>query len=85
MNSRAPSPAADPAPANPGKEAGAGKLWQPIETAPRDETPVLVAYRDAWMTVAAFWPCNMCWTEITASGRKLNEPTHWMPLPEPPA
>jgi len=58
--------------------------WQPIETAPRDGTRVLIADEDVWMAVARFWPCNMAWTEDAASGLKLNEPTHWMPLPEPP-
>jgi hypothetical protein len=59
--------------------------WQPIETAPKDGTRVLIAHTNVWMAVAWFWPCNMHWTEDTASGMKLNDPTHWMPLPDPPS
>jgi hypothetical protein len=58
--------------------------WQPIETAPRDGTRVIVADTDVWMTCARFWPCNMHWIEDAASGLRLNEPTHWMPAPPPP-
>lgn len=58
--------------------------WQPIKTAPKDGTKVLVAEGKIWMAVAWFWPCHMYWTEVAASGMKLNNPTHWMPLPEPP-
>jgi hypothetical protein len=59
--------------------------WQPIETAPKDGTRVLVADEDVWMAVARFWPCNMYWIEDAASGMKLNDPTHWMQLPGPPS
>lgn len=58
--------------------------WQPIETAPKDGTRVLIADEDVWMAVARFWPCNMFWIEDAASGMKLNQPSHWMPIPAPP-
>lgn len=58
--------------------------WQPIETAPKDGTRVLVADEDVWMAVARYWPCNSYWIEDAASGMKLNPPTHWLPLPPPP-
>ena len=59
---------------------------QPIETAPRDGTEVLVwgaeqdgaylgAYRDGWWVADAF---PDTWTDLVSS------PTHWMPLPSDP-
>lgn len=58
--------------------------WQPIETAPRDGTPILVAveggrfYADKAEWTASGWayPCHNHGPEIS--------PTHWMPLPPPP-
>lgn len=54
--------------------------WQPIESAPKDKTQILVwdnaciiAYYetalDGWRDAQEMFPL---------------EPTHWMPLPEPP-
>jgi hypothetical protein len=58
--------------------------WQPIETAPRDGTRVLLTlkYDDEPIigrTVARIW----CTDEETWEGgwHKEIEPTHWMPLP----
>lgn len=61
--------------------------WQPIETAPRDGTSILVftelgvfeaTFVSYWeFAVANYHGCLCC------SGRGDN-PTHWMPLPEPP-
>lgn len=53
--------------------------WQPIDTAPRDESEVIATngyliavcqhvYEDRWQ------PCGM----------PMFTPTHWMPLPDPP-
>ena len=74
--------------------------WQPIETAPRDETEVLVMYMhidtqivhngfyaseaDGWEPQDVGW-----WTYLHSevSRIKLDDwmtPTHWMPLPAPP-
>lgn len=56
--------------------------WQPIETAPRDGTRVLV-YTDHLQTVASYdmvfkkWELALC-GEFAASGQIW--PTHWMPL-----
>jgi len=76
-------------------------MWQPIETAPKDGTPVLV-----WAD-AAGWSGNfarMCacyhqhqwrvYGPVLGEPRAGNvtwqwfgevRPTHWMPLPDPPA
>jgi hypothetical protein len=64
--------------------------WQPIETAPRDGTRVLVwgrhesrgyaegvsvAVPSAWTASHNVW---------AAHGGLVHGATHWMPLPEPP-
>jgi hypothetical protein len=60
--------------------------WQPIETAPKDGTDVLVWWPD-WMAqpirVANFEVRHRCW--VTGSGSSAQPPTHWMPLPQPPS
>lgn len=58
--------------------------WQPIETAPKDGTRVLLwrrAIRDQPAPIMAdgFW-CETCWVWPYI----LSEPTHWQPLPAPP-
>jgi hypothetical protein len=69
--------------------------WQPIETAPRDGTSVLlfatqnphdmVDYKGA-QVLSGYW-CQLdeawCSTGSTWTG-PFYDPTHWMPLPEPP-
>ena len=64
--------------------------WQPIETAPKDATPIL-AWRAPWV-----FPQVMCWLNgqciqpgwhcytKSAQGREPYSPTHWVPLPSPP-
>lgn len=57
--------------------------WQPIETAPKDGTQILIpggiaywrADVDGWYTITAVeWPGLPVQWNVT----------HWMPLPEPP-
>lgn len=73
--------------------------WQPIETAPKDGTEVIVYHPEAGVC-AAFCPTEgFAWHcmdgQNTVIGRKsgrsipsmtsfINPPTHWMPLPAPP-
>ena len=58
--------------------------WQPIESAPKDGTPILLY--DAKLpleppTVGSIWEDEA----IDANGVEFFQPpTHWMPLPEPP-
>jgi hypothetical protein len=62
--------------------------WQPIETAPRDGTLILVA----WQNPNKTWDMNcMFWFEEDGKGEWFDytadyicTPTHWMPLPKPP-
>lgn len=65
--------------------------WQPIETAPKDGSMLLVYGRPfsddgqgyAKAAHVAWWEdSDECWTP--QSHAAWTEPTHWMPLPEPP-
>jgi hypothetical protein len=56
--------------------------WQPIETAPKDRTGVLV-YRPKMRgsdRIQIRVPSDWCGPTCCPHA----EPTHWMPLPEPP-
>lgn len=66
--------------------------WQQIETAPKDGTTVVVydpTLNFDRVTMAA-WDRDeateggQCWREDSHNFDRLN-PTHWMPLPSPPA
>lgn len=67
--------------------------WQPIETAPKDGTAVLIfapatSELDAVIQVAHFtrngYPSVNRWVEFHGEGYETYEPTHWMALPSPP-
>lgn len=64
--------------------------WQPIETAPKDGTEIIVFMPDAYnqIEIVAFssdgasgeaWCSARC-----VDGLEAGIPTHWMPLPSPP-
>jgi hypothetical protein len=59
--------------------------WQPIETAPRDFTPIVVFVPGTWETPneihVAFWKRNAF--RLQEDDHVILYPTHWMPLPEP--
>ena len=70
--------------------------WQPIETAPRDGTSIL-GFRpgdtfSGHMITAIYWcgssPVDSGWWALCEAGDHSAsdefDPTHWMPLPEPP-
>jgi Protein of unknown function (DUF551) len=56
--------------------------WQPIETAPKDGTDILVYSNER--IISAHWsvPAD-AWVEVVHD-YSFAAPTHWMPLPEPP-
>jgi hypothetical protein len=60
-------------------------MWQPIETAPKDGTPVLgfmpKYYQGKGGQSVILWFGND-WSDMRAHSC---EPSHWMPLPAPPS
>lgn len=61
--------------------------WQPIDTAPKDGTPILV-WNAGYVAVMCWW--ERCWEYANGIQRYWpradeREPTHWMPLPDAPA
>ena len=71
--------------------------WQPIETAPKDGTEILVYTHCDTIEITAWYQMHVADYEDTGNGlfRKVhklchegwnsNTPTHWMPLPAPPS
>ena len=73
---------------------GAAVQWRPIEAAPKGGTPVLLCNVDEGFNEVGHW-----WVNMWAGGTGLDglllgivtpiplsfAPTHWMPLPPPPA
>jgi hypothetical protein len=68
--------------------------WKPIESAPRDGTPIIVCYAPHY-TSNGFLPVAVRWRSFhpnakgkelfrDSAGAKVEHVTHWMPLPEPP-
>jgi len=68
--------------------------WQTIENAPRDERWMLLWFPEGfWATgqqvAIGFWSTeDKDWFDNEAASRPMtdfgSQPTHWMPLPEPP-
>lgn len=60
--------------------------WQPIETAPRNGTPVLLwkaSTREHYVAAKLNSANGPGW--CTPDGFEIFRATHWQPLPEPPA
>jgi hypothetical protein len=53
-------------------------MWQPIETAPGDGSRILICTESGHVLIAG-WA-----VKLNVSGWWNDNPTHWMPLPEPP-
>lgn len=68
------------------------EAWQPIETAPRDGTEVIVYVpSNEWVGAAWYSQRTKLWPpvyedDLSEEGEPLNVglPTHWRPLPTPP-
>ncbi len=59
--------------------------WQPIETAPKDGTAVLLYYPKRYqMTGGVTWGCFIDGEWLDSTITTDNDCTHWMPLPAPP-
>ncbi len=68
--------------------------WQPIETAPRDGTEILLWAPDyshragigAWCDVIGAWSADIGSMEdgVAVFEGDCDGPSHWMPLPAPP-
>ena len=82
---------------------GTRTVWEPIETAPKDQTIILANFKAACLLTGAphVWTATYVTKWITFEGQETQddpmwcecsfaatnengEPTHWMPLPEPP-
>jgi hypothetical protein len=62
--------------------------WQPIETAPKDGTKVLLFCNPCGAGVGLFHLRRKLWVLGDPNELEAEDiifPTHWMPLPEPPA
>lgn len=61
--------------------------WQPIETAPKDGTMVLI-WRKLEKGIGGDFPAHAAVDEWRGNSwyrtRPGQQPTHWMPLPSPP-
>lgn len=65
--------------------------WQPIETAPKDGTHILL-YSDQDV-LEGYWcdgrkrfiETGYCFVGCGCCADSLTPPTHWMPLPPPPS
>lgn len=57
--------------------------WQDISTAPKDGTTIDVVGDEGVERV--WWSDLGCWMDLTGTYAVNEYPTHWMPLPSPPA
>ena len=58
--------------------------WQPIETAPKDGEKRLLLVVDHGEWGDKVWMGLWADGWVLSYGKAINEPTHWMPLPEAP-
>lgn len=78
------------------EELEAQQMWQPIETAPKDRTAILLCNR-AGSFIGYYMPVYQSgyrpkgpWSSLLLNHEHMprdgahEQPTHWMPLPQPP-
>ena len=61
--------------------------WRPIETAPKDGTPVLLGFPGYLHAMHGHYEDGI-WGQLDSDfgfEHLPTQPTHWMPLPAPPA
>lgn len=65
--------------------------WQPMETAPKDGTRILLLRRwsQGWRAVCGYWRRDWgepywAWDAHVVSDARQNPPSYWMPILEPP-
>ena len=60
-------------------------MWRPIETAPKDGTPIVIGrpWNGSTILAIAEWIHNRGWWAYWI-GQAPMYPTHWMPIPEIP-
>lgn len=57
--------------------------WQPIATAPKDGTLVVVRWADKdWPPLVAYF-CDRGWCDAR-DGYEITEPSYWAPIPKGP-
>lgn len=57
--------------------------WRSMDSAPKDDTEVLLYFGDGRIEKAVWWDCYGEWVD-TREYITMRNPTHWMPLPAAP-
>ncbi len=61
-------------------------MWQPIETAPKDEMFIWAYRREGkWSIGLAYRNVSGGWSDAYGDPSAPKYATHWHPMPEPPA
>lgn len=64
--------------------AAGSRRWQPIDTAPKDGTYVLLIRATQKIPTVAFWNRDLQTWDDGDFFDNINGLTHWQPLPDPP-